>query len=72
MANLGQRLAKNDKNNFKKKYDSHDTGHILKAHKTPISCHWTSSERPMHTQPTSCDQGVAQRHIDTYIHIKSV
>ena len=39
MANLGQRLAKNDKNNFKKKYDSHDTGHILKAHKTPISCH---------------------------------
>ena len=31
-----------------------------------------SSERLMHTQPTSCAQGVAQRHIDTYIHTKSV
>ena len=39
MANLGQLLAKNDKNNLKIKYNSHDTGHMLKAHKTPISCH---------------------------------
>ena len=43
---------------------------MLKAQKTPTSCHWTSFERLMHTKPTSCTQGVAQRHIDTYIHIK--
>ena len=61
---------KKDKNNLKIKSDSLDTGRMLKAQETPTSFHWTSSERLMHTQPTSCALGVAQRHIDTYIHIK--
>ena len=61
---------KKDKNNLKIKSDSHDTGRTLKAQKTPTSRYWTSSERLMHTQPTPRAQMVAQRHIDTYIHLK--
>ena len=69
MANLGQLLTKK-KNISKRKSDSHDTGRTLKAQKTPTSSYVTSSELVMHTQPTPRAQMVAQRHIDTYIHLK--
>ena len=39
MANLGQLLTKKIKKDLKIKYDSHDTGSMLKAHKTSVSRH---------------------------------